>query len=539
MGCMHFGILDAKDYEALAQKAREYNPDFVVFFSDTLDSPGEAPIEFSRQEFHSAIGKLNIPVYDLFKDGQSSFEYKNNLFAYSDSLNPPEQTKNFNNLFIFAHQSPWFEQDVEWAKITPVLIQKKLRYIFGPNLQCLELKKRGNSYTISRDLSCCLRRHPEVPFLHFLVVNVDKNKTSVEFVSIKSPQDFKEILPSSASKYVPSKQETLVKLHILKVQRELPLSQNPSRILEALKIKPGMNILDLGAGAGFFTFRFAEALKGTGRVFATEIDPDMIEYIKGKMKQTQFKNIFPVLVKPEGVDHFYKEHTFDIVFLSETYQCLNNPEDYFRQLRPSLKDTGRLYIINPNNVIDFSENEFGDFKRVVQVLAYEGKTFLVFQRLSKKVQDFILRWHGEDIPLNIRAKITNDFNRMLSDRWLFNDIMAYYVPRESIILRNGLAEPAQFREFPSNLRWDKWLITSLYAGEVFNRKKESLTDIDKRQVRILNKILIPRIFGIIRRPDTQVLKNRTISTMQAAGYELMREYDFFKDYYFLEFKRRF
>ena len=66
----------------------------------------------------------------------------------------------------------------------------------------------------------------------------------------------------------------------------------PTRVIGTLKIKPGMNILDIGAGTGFFTFRFAETLKGTGKVFATDVDPNMIEYIKDKMQEFKYKTRF-------------------------------------------------------------------------------------------------------------------------------------------------------------------------------------------------------------------------------------------------------
>lgn len=577
MGCMHFGIFSLENYELVVEKIKQYKPDFVLFLGDTADSPKEMPMEMEVlwQDFYRAIAKLEIPVYDLLskcqlttplsipkertvlKQNQHSFEYKNNLFIYPDSENLPEQTKSFtmeneldflkktigdiskyNNIFIFSHQSPWFEGEKRgWGKIIPFLIESKVKYIFGPDMQYLDLKKVDNTYIMSRALPCYLRRYPESPFFHFLIVDVDKDKVSIKFVNSKSPFKVEEVSSSSKSEYRFSKQEALIKLyHLSAPKREA--SFNPLRIIETLKIKPGMNILDIGAGTGLFTFHFAEALKGTGKVFATDMDPEMIKYIKKKMEEAQFKNIFPVRVKLEGLDPFYKQHTFDIIFLSTVYQCLQHPEDYFRELRPSLKKTGRLYIINPE-VSDFSKIELADFEKVIQGLASKGKNFPIFQRLGKELQDFVKNWKGEGIPPEIRIKIIQDFNKMLSDRWLLNDLMDYYTKEDIIVRGDGRAEPGQFSAFPSNhLRCYKWWITSLDALGVFDRRKKNIDYyILKDQLRLFNEILLIKAFS--GRLDLPGLKSSIISTLQAAGYEFVREYDFLPHDCFLEFKRRF
>ena len=91
-------------------------------------------------------------------------------------------------------------------------------------------------------------------------------------------------------------------------------SYKPARIIDTLRIKPGMDILDIGAGTGVFSFRFAEVLDNTGKVFATDISEEMIAFIKEKAAKFGYKNIYPVLVRSEGVDSFYKERSFDIIF---------------------------------------------------------------------------------------------------------------------------------------------------------------------------------------------------------------------------------
>ena len=124
-----------------------------------------------------------------------------------------------------------------------------------------------------------------------------------------------------------------------------------------------MNILDIGFGRGYFTFPLAEALNNTGSIFATEIEPKMIEYINRDIKKSKYKNICPILVTSEGLDPFYKEHIFDIIFICEIVPCLRDYENYFQELRTSLaKERGRLYIIEMKTIADFHEFDFGDYK---------------------------------------------------------------------------------------------------------------------------------------------------------------------------------
>ncbi len=233
--------------------------------------------------------------------------------------------------------------------------------------------------------------------------------------------------------------------------------------------------------------------------------------------------------------------------MSEVYHCLLNAEDYFRELKPSLKkESGRLYIIDFKNVSDFSEVEFDDFKEVARILISEGERFPIFQRLEKDVQYFIKTWHGSDIPLEIRRQIIRDFNKMLSDRWLWPELLDYYFAKEKCY-GYGWAKPFTRILHSYDLRLVKWLIADLDEKGIFDKKHRDLNDIDRKQLHILNRILMTGIFKTRKIADCQGLdkapiyveKNRVISTLESAGFKFVREYDFLTHHYFLEFKRRF
>jgi predicted methyltransferase len=57
----------------------------------------------------------------------------------------------------------------------------------------------------------------------------------------------------------------------------------PSRAIAALNIRPGQMIADIGAGSGYYTLRLADAVGARGRVYATDIQPEMLALIKRKI----------------------------------------------------------------------------------------------------------------------------------------------------------------------------------------------------------------------------------------------------------------
>ncbi len=69
--------------------------------------------------------------------------------------------------------------------------------------------------------------------------------------------------------------------------------QKPSEVIDALRLKPGMAVADLGSGSGYFTRRFIEAVTETGMVYAVDVEPEMLAYAKESVIPSSRSRIIP------------------------------------------------------------------------------------------------------------------------------------------------------------------------------------------------------------------------------------------------------
>jgi len=117
----------------------------------------------------------------------------------------------------------------------------------------------------------------------------------------------------------------------------------PDQILEILALQPGQNIADIGAGGGYFSLRFADAVGRKGKVYAVDTNPEFLEFIRNSAEKKGLKNVKTVLAA-EGKLTLPKK-SLDFVFLRNVYHHLPNRVEYFRNLKGFLKPGGKVAIV--------------------------------------------------------------------------------------------------------------------------------------------------------------------------------------------------
>jgi ubiquinone/menaquinone biosynthesis C-methylase UbiE len=121
--------------------------------------------------------------------------------------------------------------------------------------------------------------------------------------------------------------------------------QRPAQVVEALKIRPGMHVADLGAGSGYFSRRFLEAVGESGKVYVIDIEPEALKYVEQSLAgmHRPFNAEF-VLATPNNPK--IPAESADLIFVCNTYHHLEDRTEYFHHVRSSLKPGGRVVIID-------------------------------------------------------------------------------------------------------------------------------------------------------------------------------------------------
>ena len=117
----------------------------------------------------------------------------------------------------------------------------------------------------------------------------------------------------------------------------------PNRLVAALEIPEGATVIDLGAGVGYFTWRLAKCVGPTGKVIATDIQPEMIDLLEGNLRRRGIENVEMVLSTQE--DARLPEGAADLVLLVDVYHELSYPARTMRAVRRALKPHGRLVVV--------------------------------------------------------------------------------------------------------------------------------------------------------------------------------------------------
>jgi ubiquinone/menaquinone biosynthesis C-methylase UbiE len=117
-------------------------------------------------------------------------------------------------------------------------------------------------------------------------------------------------------------------------------------VLAVLKLKPGDNVADIGSGTGAFSLPFAKAVAPSGKVYAVDIDPGLLDYIAQKAKKENVGNI--QTVKGEFSDPKLPNHDVDLAFFHDVLHHIQNRQAYLKMLGTYIKPTGRIALIEMN-----------------------------------------------------------------------------------------------------------------------------------------------------------------------------------------------
>ncbi len=120
--------------------------------------------------------------------------------------------------------------------------------------------------------------------------------------------------------------------------------QKPDAVIQALNLRSGQRVADIGAGSGYFTRRLAKAVVPGGEAIGYDVDPGMVAYMKEDAAKTGIGNYRASLISPDRPQ--LGKASFDLIFICNTYHHMENRVAYLKQLKPALKQKGRVVIVD-------------------------------------------------------------------------------------------------------------------------------------------------------------------------------------------------
>jgi len=119
--------------------------------------------------------------------------------------------------------------------------------------------------------------------------------------------------------------------------------EEPQKLIDALDLKPGQQVCDFGCGNGFYAIRIAPLLGAQGKVYAVDIQQEMLDLLEERCKARGVNNILPVLATEE--DTQLPDDKLDWLLMVDVYHELSDPAKVLGEIRKSLNPRGRIALV--------------------------------------------------------------------------------------------------------------------------------------------------------------------------------------------------
>lgn len=124
---------------------------------------------------------------------------------------------------------------------------------------------------------------------------------------------------------------------------ERDVEEEPDRAIDILKIEKGSTVADIGAGSGYMTVKLAKEVGPQGRVYASDIQQGMLDLLNKRLAKGKIANVNVVIGAQD--DPRLPMDALDLVLMVDVYHELSQPQAMLRHIRASLKQGGRLVLL--------------------------------------------------------------------------------------------------------------------------------------------------------------------------------------------------
>lgn len=118
---------------------------------------------------------------------------------------------------------------------------------------------------------------------------------------------------------------------------------HPQQVLDALRLRPGLRVVDFGSGPGYFTLPLAERVSPDGTVFALDVEPAMLQALEQRAVAAGLSNIVALLTDAHSIP--LPDETADRALLSLVLHEVPDRSSLLGEVRRLLKPQGRLVVV--------------------------------------------------------------------------------------------------------------------------------------------------------------------------------------------------
>lgn len=119
--------------------------------------------------------------------------------------------------------------------------------------------------------------------------------------------------------------------------------ERPELLLRELALAPGMTVADIGAGTGYYTWQMAKQVGPGGRVYAVDVQPEMISMLDSQMAKRGVHNVVSVLGSETTVK--LSPASIDLAIMVDVYHELAYPAEVLDSIVDALKPGGRVVFV--------------------------------------------------------------------------------------------------------------------------------------------------------------------------------------------------
>lgn len=120
--------------------------------------------------------------------------------------------------------------------------------------------------------------------------------------------------------------------------------QPPALVIEAIGLKKGMVVGEIGAGRGRYSVILAEYVGEKGHIYANDIDQESLDYLDFRCDRDGIDNIS--CIEGQEDNPLFPENTMDMLFTVNCYHHFSHPVQLLKNAYPALKSSGTLVIID-------------------------------------------------------------------------------------------------------------------------------------------------------------------------------------------------